>query len=163
MGFSRQEHWSGLPCPPPEHLPYPGIKPISPVITALQADSSLLNHQGSPNHNLASLWNECNCMVVWMFFGIALFGTGMKSDFFQSSGHCWVFLICWHIECSTLTASSFRIQFKSGILSPPQALFIVVLYKAHLTSYCRISGCRWVIIPSWLSGSLRPFFYSSSV
>ena len=27
MGFSRQEYWGGLPCPPPGHLPYPGIEP----------------------------------------------------------------------------------------------------------------------------------------
>ena len=27
MGFSRQEYWSGLPCPPPGDLPSPGIKP----------------------------------------------------------------------------------------------------------------------------------------
>ena len=26
MGFSRQEHWSGLPFPPPGDLPDPGIK-----------------------------------------------------------------------------------------------------------------------------------------
>ena len=36
-------------------------------------------------------------------------GTGMKTDIFQSCGHSWVFHICWHIECSTFTASSFRI------------------------------------------------------
>ena len=36
MGFSRQEYWSRLPCPPPGDLPNPGIKPRSP---ALQADS----------------------------------------------------------------------------------------------------------------------------
>ena len=35
-GFSRQEYWSGLPCPPPGELPNPGIKPRS---SALQADS----------------------------------------------------------------------------------------------------------------------------
>ena len=29
MGFSRQEHWSELPCPPPGDLPNPGIKPVS--------------------------------------------------------------------------------------------------------------------------------------
>ena len=34
--FSKQEHWSGLPCPPPEDLPNPGIEPGSP---ALQVDS----------------------------------------------------------------------------------------------------------------------------
>ena len=27
MGFSRQESWSGLPCPPPGDLPNPGIEP----------------------------------------------------------------------------------------------------------------------------------------
>ena len=45
MGFSRQEHWSGLPFPSPGDLPNPGIKPRSP---ALQVDSFLLRHQGSP-------------------------------------------------------------------------------------------------------------------
>ena len=29
MGYSRQECWSGLPCPPPGALPDPGIKPMS--------------------------------------------------------------------------------------------------------------------------------------
>ena len=35
MGFSRQEYWSGLSCPPPRDLPNPGIKPIflmSPIL-----------------------------------------------------------------------------------------------------------------------------------
>ena len=44
MEFSRQEYWSGLPCPPPGDLPHPGIEPGSP---ALQADSLLVSHQGS--------------------------------------------------------------------------------------------------------------------
>ena len=35
MGFSRQEHWSGLPCPPPEDLPDPGIEPTSLTSPAL--------------------------------------------------------------------------------------------------------------------------------
>ena len=53
MGFSRHEHWSGLPFPSPGVLPDPGIKPRS---SALQADSLLckpprdpLDHQGSPH------------------------------------------------------------------------------------------------------------------
>ena len=87
----------------------------------------------------------------------------MKTDLFQSYGHCWVFQICWHIECSAFTASSFRIwNSLTGIPSPPLALFVVMLPKAHLTSHSRISGSRWVITPSWLSGSWRPFLYSSS-
>ena len=85
-------------------------------------------------------------------------------DFFQSCGHCWVFQICWHIECSTLTASSFRIWNSSaGILSPPLALLIVMLPKAHLASHSRMSSSRWVTTLLWLSRSLRPFLFSSSV
>ena len=37
--------------------------------------------------------------------GLPFFGIEMKTDLFQSCGHCWVFQICWHIECSTFTAS----------------------------------------------------------
>ena len=35
MGFSRQEYWCGLPCPPPGDLPDPGIKPASLMSPAL--------------------------------------------------------------------------------------------------------------------------------
>ena len=89
----------------------------------------------------------------------------MKMDLFQSCGHCWVFQIWCHIECSTLTVSSFRIWNSStGIPSPLLALFVVMLPKAHLTSsHSRIFGSRWVITPSWLSRSWRSFLYSSSV
>ena len=89
----------------------------------------------------------------------------MKTDLFQSCGYCWVFQICWHMECSTFTASSFRTGNNSstGIPSRPLALFVVRLSYAHLTSHSRMSGSRWVITPSWLSGSWRSFLYSSSM
>ena len=91
-------------------------------------------------------WEECNCAVVWTFFGIAFFGFGMKTDLFKSCGHCWVFQICWHIECSTFTALSFRIwNISTVISSPPLGLFIVMFHKAHLTSHSRVSGSRLVI------------------
>ena len=47
MEFSRREHWSGLPCPPPGDLPNPGIKSRSPV---LQADSLLSEQPGKPKN-----------------------------------------------------------------------------------------------------------------
>ena len=59
-------------------------------------------------HYFANMWDECDCAVVWAFFGILSLGWN-KNYLFQSCGHCWVFQICWHIECSTFTASSFRI------------------------------------------------------
>ena len=55
----------------------------------------------------------------------------MKTALFQSCGHCWVFQICWHIECSTFTASSFRIcNSSTGIPSCPLALFVGMLPKS---------------------------------
>ena len=115
-------------------------------------------------HYFPSIWDECNCAVVWTFFGIVFLSDWMKTDLSQSCGHCWVFQICWHIECSTFTASSFRIWNSStGIPLPLLALFVVMLPKAHLTSHSRMSGFRWVRIPLWLSGSWRSFLYTSSV
>ena len=70
LGFSRQEHWSGLPFP----------SEMSAIVRKFE-------------HSLA----------------LCFFGTEMKTDLFQSCGHCWVFQICWHIECSTFRASSFSI------------------------------------------------------
>ena len=88
----------------------------------------------------------------------------MKTDLFQSCGHCWVFQICWHIECSIFTASSFRIWNSStGIPSPPVALFVVTLPKPHLTSHSRM----W-ILGEWSHhhdylGCEDLFLYSSCV
>ena len=85
-------------------------------------------------HYFASVWDECNCAVVWTLFGI-----GMKANLFQSCGHCWVFQIYWHAECSTFTASSFRVWNSStGIPLPLLALFIVMLPN---TTWLHIPGC----------------------
>ena len=62
MGFSRQEHWSGLPFPSPGDLPLPGIEPVSP---ALKADSFLLSHQGSPPFLYPVLNQSAPC---WLSF-----------------------------------------------------------------------------------------------
>ena len=97
-------------------------------------------------HNLASMWNRHNCIVFGTFFGIS-FLWDWNENCFKYCGHCWVFQICWHTECSTLTASSFRIWNSStGIRSPPPVLFVVILPNAHLTSHSRKSGRRWVTI-----------------
>ena len=114
-------------------------------------------------------WTRVSCtagrfFTIWAtrehFLALPVFGTGMKTDLFQSCGHCWIFQI-WHIECNTFTESSFRIWNRStGIPSPPLALFVVMLPKAHLTSHSRVPGSSWVITPLWLFGSLRSFLYT---
>ena len=80
--------------------------------------------------------------IVWQFehsLALPFFGTEMKTDFFRSCGHYWIFQICWYTECSTFTVSSFRIGNSStGIPSPPLALFVVMLPKP---SWLHTPGC----------------------
>ena len=59
-GFSRQEYWSGLPCPPPGDLPDPGIEPGSP---ALQADSLMSEPPGKPRHTRV----DCHSLLHGIF------------------------------------------------------------------------------------------------
>ena len=47
LGFSKQEYWSGLPCPPPGCLPNSGTEPASNASPALQTDSLPLSHWGN--------------------------------------------------------------------------------------------------------------------
>ena len=56
-GCSRQEYWSGLPCPPPGDLPDPGIETSSPVSPALQVDFLPLSHWVSP-------FQLCTCPLI---------------------------------------------------------------------------------------------------
>ena len=110
-------------------------------------------------HYFASMWDECNCAVVWAFFGIA---------FLWDWNENWSFPVLWpllsfpnlltHWVQHFHSLSSFRIWNSStGIPSPPLALFIVMLPKAQLTSHSRMSGSRSVITPSWLFQLWRSF------
>ena len=73
MEFSRQEYWSGLPFPPPGHLPDPGTEPMSLMSLALASRSSLLVPPGKPNTDfcftltLPSLSDAySNSSLVWI-------------------------------------------------------------------------------------------------
>ena len=83
-GFSRQEYWSGLPCPLPGDLPYPGIELRSPT---LQADSLPSKPSGKPkNTGMGSLsllqgifpaqesnWGLLHCR--WIFYQLSYQGS----------------------------------------------------------------------------------------
>ena len=97
--------------------------------------------------------------LVMPFFRI-----GLKTDIFQSCFNWWVFQMSWHIECSTFIESSVSLWNRStGIPSAPLVFSIVMIHKDGLISHSKMSGSRWVIIPSWISGYWRSFLYSSSV
>ena len=115
-------------------------------------------------HYFASVWDECNCAIVWAFFGIA---------FLWDWDENWPFPVLWPLlsfqnllacRVQLFKSISFRIWNSSAeIPSPPPTLFVVMVPKAHLTLYSRMSGSRCMITLLWLSGSLRSFLYSSSV
>ena len=87
-------------------------------------------------HYFTSMWDECNCAVVWAFFGISFLWVDWNEN--------WPFPVPWPLlsfpnflayECSTFTASSFRIwNSPTGILSHPLALLIMMLSEDILKS-----------------------------
>ena len=95
--------------------------------------------------------------------GLPFFGIGMKTDFFQSCGHSWVFKIAGILSAVLSQHHLLRSEIAQLKFHHLHALFIVMFPKAHFTSHSRMPGSRWVIIPLWLSGSWRSFLCSSSV
>ena len=86
-------------------------------------------------------------IVRWLAHSSVLpfLGIVMRIDLWQSYGHSCIFLICWHIECSTMKASSFwEVRSSTGIPSHPLALLTVEFPKAPLTSHSRIPGFGWL-------------------
>ena len=113
------------------------LVPLVPLNPAWTSGSSLFMYSWSCAWRILSItllaceMNAiCSSMnVLWHCLSL---GLEWKTDLFQSCDHCWVFQICWHIECSTFMAS-FRIWNNTIITpSPPLALFVVM---AHLISH----------------------------
>ena len=97
-------------------------------------------------------WNECNCVIVWTFFGIALPWDWNENWSFPVLWPLLSFPNCWHTEHSTLTASSLRIWNSSaGISSLPLALFVVMFPKVY---HVQFSSVQFSL--SVMSSSLRP-------
>ena len=57
-------------------------------------------------HYFTGVWDECNCVVVWAFFDIAFLWDWNENWPFPVLWPLLSFPHCWHIECSTFTASS---------------------------------------------------------
>ena len=95
------------------------------------------------------MWNECNCAVGWAFFGIAFLWDWNENWHFPVLWPPLSFpnlLAYWVIECSTFTASSFRIwNSPTGIPSPPLALFVVMLQK----DACPPNVALFIIVRMW--------------
>ena len=112
-------------------------------------------------HYFTSMWDECNCVVVWVFFDIA---------FLWDWNENWPFPVLWPLLSFPNMLTYWVQHFHSIIFQDLKQLnwnsitstsFVRsdAFSKAHLTSHSRISGSRWVITPSWLSRSWRSFLY----
>ena len=119
--------------------------------------------------------------LAWRILSITLLVCEMSAIVrsFEHSLACLSFELEWKLNFSgpvgtaefskfagivSATESFFRIWNSSKwIPSPPLALFIVILPKAHLISYSRMFGSRWVNTPWWLSRPWKFSLYSYSV
>jgi len=95
-------------------------------------------------HYFANVWHEGNCAVVWTFFALPFFGIEIKTDLFQSCGHCWVVQICWHIYYSTIwhclsLGLEWKLTFSSPVataeLSRFAGIFIIALSQHHFLAF----------------------------
>ena len=82
MEFSRQEYWSGLPCPPPGDLPSPGLKPGPPASPALAGECCTAEPPGKPPFSQACLYNVLPCRIFSRPYIVSLP--------FQCSSYKWV-------------------------------------------------------------------------
>jgi len=105
----------------------------------------------------------------------------MKTDLFQSCGHCCIFQICWRVDCSTFTASSFRIWKSSGGYTSPllfSPLLSLAVWKASsdnhfasllfffsgmvlFTASCTYYGSLSIVLQAYRLLDLIPWVYSS--
>ena len=139
-------------------VPLPFLKPAS-IVRKFMVHILLKPGLENFEHYFAGLWDDCYCMVAWAFFGIALLWDWNENWPFPVLW-LWLsfpnFLAYWVQHFHSII---FRIWNSStGIPSPPLTLLVVMPPKAHLTSNSRMSASRWVITPSWLSGSWRSFY-----
>ena len=84
VGFSRQEHCSGLPRPPPGDPPDPGMEPVSPASPAVAAGFFTTVPPGKPTYALANCARLCPALV---------------NGFFSFRDKCF---ILWQQTCKTL-------------------------------------------------------------
>ena len=107
--------------------------------------------------------------IVWWFehsLALPFFGIGMKTDLFQSCGHCWVFQICWHIECSDPFIPHLKTVFGEGkhffglMFCPSLDYWLILLW---FSCFCSIYFSHWHGSTNDNRGNLLHFHLSCTI
>ena len=104
-GFSRQEYWSGLPCPSPGDLPDPGMEPRSPT---LQADSLTSEPPGKPTYLLPQ-GKSLQLSMATLGFGLPQWLSGKESPAMQETLETWVWSLGQEDPLEKEMATHYRI------------------------------------------------------
>ena len=128
MEFSRQEYWSGLPCPPPGDLPDPGIKLSSPP---LKADSLPSEPPGKPD--FLRVDSKSMCFKPLQF------------NLVQSLSHVRLFATPWTVAC----------QASLSIASSWCLLKLMSIELVMPSNYLIL--CHPLLLPSSIFPSIRVF------
>ena len=120
--------------------------------------------------NITSTGDECNCVVVWAFFGITFLWDWNENWLFPVLCPLLSFQICWYIECNTFTTWSFRIlNTSAGVTSLPLALlhemfpWYIQFFWRELYSFSHSSvssaslHCSSLLAILWNSGTQHLF------
>ena len=136
MGFSREEYWSGLPCPPPGDLPNPGTEPRSP---ALQADSLPSEPPGRGARISSPRLHPC--------YPVASQRSQPPSSLTLASGVC--FLMCWAlVTACRLSSSGAALQEQwEGLLTPVAPLVRSTGSREH--------GFQWLLHMTLVARQIR--------
>ena len=131
-GFSREEYWSGMPCPPPGDLPNPGTEPRSP---SFQADSLPAEPQGKPkNTGVGSL-----SFLQWIF-------STQESN--------WGLLHCRQILYQ-LIYQGMSVQFSLFAQSCPAVCYPMDSSSPGLPVYCQLPEFTQTHV-HWISDVIEP-------
>ena len=131
-GFSSQENWSGLPCPPPEDLPDPGIKPMTSASPALQADSLPTQPPGKPRNTKSESESEVaqSCLSLCDPMDCSLPGSSYQRslvDIFQARILEWVAMP----SSRGLSQPRFPALQADSLSSEPPGT--VIIFNTHIT------------------------------
>ena len=138
MGFSRQEYWSGFPCPPPRHLSDPGVKLTSLMFPAW----------ASRFFTISATWEAPSPVLLTYIFHLLNLKSNLNFSHYIK--------IAWIISaiCDFFSLNSHSINFSSYSFSFLSTYFIMYLYS-YIYIYIYIS----VQLDCELTRGLNPILF----